>query len=108
MAERAEELADVGSEELGPSQRREVAIARHFGPALDLEEALCPLARRVRKPFGAVMQLEASSRYDATEVAESAPFYDTTRESYGNDGHTFAAGSSDEERRDLLEYLTTL
>jgi mono/diheme cytochrome c family protein len=34
--------------------------------------------------------------------------YDTTRAGYGNQGHTFAAGLTDAQRRDLLEYLKTL
>jgi hypothetical protein len=37
-----------------------------------------------------------------------ATVYDTTRKHYRNGGHTFAAGLTDDERRDLLEYLKTL
>jgi mono/diheme cytochrome c family protein len=34
--------------------------------------------------------------------------YDTTQPGYRNTGHTFAAGLTDAQRRDLLEYLKTL
>ena len=34
--------------------------------------------------------------------------YDTGRPGYRNTGHTFAAGLTDAQRRDLLEYLKTL
>lgn len=34
--------------------------------------------------------------------------YDTTRKAYGNGGHTFAAGLTADQRRDLLEYLKSL
>jgi hypothetical protein len=37
-----------------------------------------------------------------------ASVYDTTRDAYRNTGHTFAAGLTADERRDLLEYLKTL
>jgi len=37
-----------------------------------------------------------------------ASVYDTTRDAYHNTGHTFAAGLTADERRDLLEYLKTL
>jgi hypothetical protein len=36
-----------------------------------------------------------------------ATVYDTTRPGYTNTGHTFAAGLSDAERGELLEYLKT-
>lgn len=34
--------------------------------------------------------------------------YDSSRYGFGNGGHTFAAGLTSEQRRDLLEYLKTL
>lgn len=42
------------------------------------------------------------------EKGDDKTVYDTTRASYGNGGHPFAASLSDGERRDLLEYLKTL
>lgn len=45
---------------------------------------------------------------EVQEKGDDISVYDTTRPIYGNGGHTFAAGLSDDERRDLLEYLKTL
>ncbi len=49
-------------------------------------------------PFGAV---------DENEEAD-VNVYDTTLEGYGNQGHTFGDGLSDDERADLINYLKTL
>jgi mono/diheme cytochrome c family protein len=46
--------------------------------------------------------------YDVVDAkGTDATVYDATRPGYTNGGHTFAASLSDEERRDLLEYLKT-
>lgn len=45
---------------------------------------------------------------EVTEKGADTSVYDTTRPMYGNGGHTFAAALSDDERRDLIEYLKTL
>lgn len=45
---------------------------------------------------------------EVDEKGDDIGVYDTTRPIYGNGGHTFAAALSEDERRDLLEYLKTL
>ena len=52
LPQRAEELADVVRQELGLLERGEVSTARHLRPALNFEEALRPLARRLRQVLG--------------------------------------------------------
>jgi len=44
----------------------------------------------------------------APDAREAKGIYDTTREGYGNGGHTFGDDLSDQERRALLEYLKRL
>jgi mono/diheme cytochrome c family protein len=45
---------------------------------------------------------------EVDEKGDDTSVYDTTQPTRSNGGHTFAAGLSDDERRDLLEYLKTL
>src|SRR5262245_61308390 len=47
-----EEFAQIGGEQIGFLERREVAAARHRAPAPDVEEALGPFARRARQILG--------------------------------------------------------
>jgi mono/diheme cytochrome c family protein len=44
----------------------------------------------------------------AADANEARTIYDTTRDGYGNGGHTFGDALDDRERRALLEYLKTL
>jgi len=80
-------------------------------PTLDavLDPALRPVVyRRSFKP----------EEYDFTRLGwpyqsvwwkgSDVTVYDTRRPGYGNGGHTFAAGLTSTQRRDLLEYLKTL
>jgi mono/diheme cytochrome c family protein len=48
-------------------------------------------------------------RYDTREKSSKKGwYYDTRQPGYGNKGHTFGDKLSDQERRDILEYLKTL
>ncbi len=59
----------------------------------------------------------ANTEYDAAKVGwkyenlskkEDKKTYDTTLLGYGNKGHTYGDGLSDEDRKNLIEYLKTL
>ncbi|HFC00225.1 MAG TPA: c-type cytochrome [Phaeodactylibacter sp.] len=47
-------------------------------------------------------------KYTIETISGSKIVYDTTLPGYGNQGHTFGDDLTDEERKDLLEYLKTL
>lgn len=46
--------------------------------------------------------------YEVRTEANSTDIYDTTIPGYGNSGHNFGDGLSDEDRSDLIEYLKTI
>lgn len=85
----------------------------HNGSVPTLEAVLNPALRQTiyRRSFNPNDYDFERLGYPSTPVAqkgEDTSVYDTTRLGYRNTGHTFAAGLSDGERRDLLEYLKTL
>jgi mono/diheme cytochrome c family protein len=85
----------------------------HNGSVPTLEAVLDPALRPAifRRSFEPEDYDFESPGWPFEEVAKKGgdtSVYDTTRPSYGNGGHTFAAGLSADELRDLLEYLKTL
>ncbi len=47
-------------------------------------------------------------QYTVETISGSNIIYDTTLPGYGNQGHTYGDGLTDDERRDLIEYMKTL
>src|SRR5262249_18265233 len=68
-SKRAEKLSDVLREDLRRLQRREVSAGFHLRPALDVEEALGPVARRL----GQILWKE---RERGRHRLRSLPFFD--------------------------------
>jgi mono/diheme cytochrome c family protein len=80
-------------------------------PTLDavLDPALRPtIFRRSFKPEEYDFERLGWPFEEVAAKAGDTTVYDTTRETYRNTGHAYAAGLSSDERRDLLEYLKTL
>ena len=85
----------------------------HNGSVPTLDAVLNPALRptRYRRSFDPDQYDFERLGYPYTEVSSKGSdvtVYDTTRPGYRNTGHTFAAGLSDAQRSDLLEYLKTL
>ncbi len=47
-------------------------------------------------------------KYTVESISGSSLIYDTTLKGYGNEGHTYADDLTEEDRKDLIEYLKTL
>jgi mono/diheme cytochrome c family protein len=80
-------------------------------PTLDavLDPALRPsIFRRSFQPEDYDFERLGWPYQEVESKGSDTSVYDTTQRAQGNGGHTFAAGLTAEERRDLLEYLKTL
>ncbi len=85
----------------------------HNGSVPTLEAVLDPslrpeIFRRSFEPEDYDFERLGRPFEEVEEKGDDISVYDTTRPIYGNSGHTFAAGLSDDERCDLLEHLKTL